>query len=176
MLNVHPILVHFPIALFTVYAAIEVARIHPKFRTDFWYRTKALLAITGSLGADAAYLAGNAIKPQFQSALTDVHQQWATGTLIIVALIAAIYILSLLYRSQITGRWEQSRYAAMQAANETAAFCDGLVRSGAFMGFLAVVGLTAVTVTGALGGALALGPDVDPFARFVFDLLVKSSG
>jgi hypothetical protein len=38
---------------------------------------------------------------------------------------------------------------------------------------LAIVGLILITVTGALGGILVYGPDVDPVAKLLYSLIVK---
>jgi hypothetical protein len=38
---------------------------------------------------------------------------------------------------------------------------------------LALIGVLAITITGALGGVIAFGPDIDPAATFFYNLLVK---
>jgi len=39
--------------------------------------------------------------------------------------------------------------------------------------FMAIFGLAALSIAGALGDALAYGPDIDPLARWAFDLVAS---
>lgn len=46
----------------------------------------------------------------------------------------------------------------------------GYVLRSPFLPFLALIGLIAITMTGALGGAIVYGPNVDPVVKFVYSL------
>ena len=55
-MNLHPIFVHFPIALFTLYALLECARFKKLQEQTYYFYLKAFLVITGGLASSAAYI------------------------------------------------------------------------------------------------------------------------
>ena len=78
----HPIVIHFPIALLTVYSILEIIR----FKND---DTKRVLVILGTLGAYVAALTG----PGGEGVrILDMHELFAKLTIIIYSLIAISYI------------------------------------------------------------------------------------
>ncbi len=158
-MNLHPILVHFPIALLTVYAVIEIARVPAVTKQSWWFPMKAGFAILGALAAVPTFFTGwiqeQGIDGEVPK-LLDVHGDFALYTLLCFALLAAAHVVVIL-KAQAPAR---------------------LVRAAAFILRpavavpLAVLGLVFVTVTGALGGTMIYGPDIDPAARVIYDILI----
>ena len=93
--NLHPALVHFPIAFISLGVLVELLGLC--FRKQFWLdKTALLLYWAAALGALAAYLAGRqatdsvGILPPTAEALLAQHSDWGLYTLIAFSLLAAI--------------------------------------------------------------------------------------
>ncbi len=168
-MNLHPIFVHFPIALLTIYTLLETASIIKRVRERAYiFYVKATFLLGGVFGAVPAYLTGDAqegsapVHTEFYRAMT-VHSRWALATVLFFGALAAIHAAAWLCREW-TGMPERLRKVLdlHRYATETA-----------LTPVLALFGLCIVTVTGALGGALAYGSDIDPTVSFIYKLLVK---
>jgi uncharacterized membrane protein len=146
MSDFHPILVHFPIALLTLYAVLECVRFKRAMEVMHAFHVKATLVIFGALGAAAAYATGPDVHG---SPLVAVHERFATITLIIFSVIALSYLFEL---------FKSNKYSAF-------------VHRSYIIIPLAVLGLIAVTITGGLGGAIVYGTQFDPFMAPIFKLL-----
>ena len=152
-MNLHPVFVHFPIALLTIYAIFECLRFKKLMQWEPWFYIKGSLVILGFLSAIATYVSGDAIEHEFAvtaslSRLIDVHSSFAMATVIVFGLIAAAYAV-------VWTKWKPLEALAKRLLSAYLAIP------------LALIGLVLVTVTGALGGAIAFGPDVDPLVMFV---------
>lgn len=168
-IDIHPILVHFPIALLTVYAVIELARFPVFTRRPSWFEAKAVFAILGSLSSFAAYIAGDARNEYLEargasSQLIETHGAFALATIIVFGLIAVTHATRLL---------KESPHGAKLPAHvgrRLFAVGDFLLKPAPAV-FLALVGLALVTITGGLGGAIVYGPDADPFVHAIYGAL-----
>ena|SRR5579872_6565978 len=144
--NFHPILVHFPIALLTIYAIFECIRFKKVIERPYWFFIKATLVILGELGALAAYVTGHG---QRGSVLIHIHNQFAIFTVWIFAIISLSYLLE----------WfKPSKYS-------------NFMMKPIIIIPLAFIGLLAVVITGGLGGAIVYGTQFDPFMAPIFKLL-----
>lgn len=63
--NIHPLLVHFPIALLTVYSLLEAVPLKRIQKLPYWFYVKAVLLITGTISILPTILAGLVIEDQF---------------------------------------------------------------------------------------------------------------
>lgn len=147
-MDLHPILVHFPVALLTVYAALECIRLKKVLEKPYWFYIKATLAIFGELGALAAYATGHGVRG---STLVHMHSMFATITVWLFAILSLSYLNEWLKRE---GRWH-IKFAL----------------PGFVIIILAILGLASVTITGGLGGAIVYGTHFDPFMAPIFKLL-----
>jgi uncharacterized membrane protein len=77
-MNIHPIVVHFPIALLTLYGVLECVRWKKVMDFMHAFHVKATLVIAGTLGAIVAYISGPEVHG---SALVSWHEDFATITL-----------------------------------------------------------------------------------------------
>lgn len=149
-------IVHFPVALLTVYAIFEICRM-PRLTKMSWYMpVKAVLLILGWLSSAAAVFTGLVTSEAANITgewpkLTAVHKNFGILTLVAFGIIALAYVF------------------AMQKPGN--AFSKFVLRAPVVIP-LAIIGLAFVTITGALGGAMAYGADVDPVVHIIYNLFV----
>jgi uncharacterized membrane protein len=179
MNNIHPILVHFPIALLTIYALLEVASLKfvpfSKYARDAkGTLIKGFLVVVGAVSSGTAILSGEGAEHSMLSDmitsgadttalrhLIETHSTYATITAIVFAVIALSY-LSL---------WLSNSFAENTTLKKIDTFFS-YIRNQYVLSILALAGLVLVTITGALGGALAYGPDIDPVVKYIYGLLI----
>jgi uncharacterized membrane protein len=156
--SLHPILVHFPIALLSIYAILECIRFKK-------FEIKAFLVILGSVASLAALASGpegsaarawTGFSPSQAFNLVETHSTCAGITTIVFAVLALSYIIMLLGKKYSVpafilkiGSFVQKTWVAVP---------------------LASIGLIAVLLTGGLGGAIVYGPDIDPFVSVIYHL------
>ena len=174
-MNLHPIFVHFPIALLTIYALLELARFKKLSAWAPLFYIKATFVILGSLGTFAALLSGEAIEDQFEvgnlEALVETHANWAVATSWIFGIISIAYLVAWILRGEAFHRIIGHKLIAPFWRLLTQ-LSDILLKKNLVI-VLAIIGLLTITITGALGGAIAYGPDIDPAAQFFYNLLVQ---
>ncbi len=155
-MNIHPIFVHFPIALFTLYAFFEVIRLPVLIRQAWYFYIKAVLVITGSATSFMAVITGNMAK-KFMAGhpALQLHERFGFATTIIFVVIAVAYIFA----------WK-SKESGLEN------FGSKLVNSK-WVIILAVLGFACLTITGGLGGAMVYGPDADPLFRPIYRFLIN---
>lgn len=164
VINVHPILVHFPIALLSIYSILELVQLLPVWknflRQPYWFYVKAVLVIVGSLSTIPTMLAGIIAKPLFEDAIqvVNVHETFAITTSIIFLFLGMLYVV-IWMKKQI-----KKSSVAFLLRLQKIIFLYHIEK------ILALIGLITITITGALGGIIAFGPGTDPLAHFVYIL------
>lgn len=161
--------IHFPIALLTLYSVFEIISIKRVRSLSYWFYVKASLVIFGAGGAVIARQTGELIEDRFVSVknVVDMHSLWANITVGIFLTLAIIYIIEWIKRDY-QSQWLRHKYIAW-LWNILVKIQVWLYHRPVLM-LAAFVGLVAVTITGALGGSIAHGPDTDPVANFVYHL------
>jgi uncharacterized membrane protein len=151
--NSHPIVVHFPIALLTLYSLFELISIRKLQEKHYWFYMKALLVITGFLGAIAALFTGllSAGQRIGVDALLALHLRFGIAALVIFGFIALLYILA----------W----FGGAKVFLITSKF---LFNRGVMIP-LALAGLLAVVITGGIGGAMVYGVGFNPLMTPFFN-------
>ena len=145
-MDIHPIVVHFPIALLTLYAVFELFRFKKVLERPYWFHIKAILAILGEVSALLAFLTGNEIEG---NRLVEMHQQFAGMSILIFGVIALGYLFE----------WFWPVKASL------------FVMRPYIIIPLALLGLAVLTITGGLGGAIVYGTQFDPFMAPIFKFL-----
>lgn len=168
MASLHPLVVHFPVALLSVYAVAELVRFRRVAQQPYWFYFKATLAVLGSIGALVARQTGESIEEALEASggpiprLIEIHSTWSLVATWIFAVLAVAYLLAWIRRD---GRlWGQKLGAAGDWAGKLVSTWPSAI--------LALAGLAAITATGALGAALVYGPGVDPAVNAIYRLLV----
>jgi|ERR1035437_1356009 uncharacterized membrane protein len=165
MENLHPILVHFPIALLSVYAVLECLRFKKLNASPAWFPIKAFLAIVGTLTSCAAFATGPGgnmakawagfVKGQIRP-LIEMHSTFAGITVFLFSILSLSYIIILLGK----------KYKLPDFVLKIGTY----IQKPYMLVLLAVLGLIAVIVTGSLGGAIVYGPDIDPAVSVIYHL------
>lgn len=170
---IHPIFVHFPIALLSLYAALEIFRINILTRQSYYFPLKAILVILGSIAAFITAQTGEidegALRAVNSTAIHKtlaLHSTFADVTTWIFAIIAIVYLLAWL--SQSNFNFKNNTIIA-----QLCKYANILYNQYAIIIGLAVLGLIAVTITGALGGSLVHGANADPFMAPVINWLLN---
>lgn len=159
MWNIHPIIVHFPIALLFVYAVLEIAQ-KIKLRNKSWYKTLKLgfLYIGTVFGFLALQSGGIAEHIVGETSVVETHGFFGTMTTWIFSILSIIYLLPEIH--SIT----HPLFKKLQR------ICMSLQKITIL---LAILGLITLTITGALGGAISHGPDTDPIVSLIYSLFIK---
>lgn len=160
-INVHPLLVHFPIAFLTTYSLLELVRIPILTRQTFYFYTKAMILFFGVVTSGFAILAGLLIENQFSDhALVYLHKV-INITASIIFLLLALEYLTLWINHNPPAYLKNTKWWSRKV--RTANF---LIHTPAVF-LLTLAGLLLITVGGALGGIIVYGPNLDPFTQFV---------
>ena len=166
LLNIHPLLVHFPIGLLTLYTFFEVARVRVLTKQSYYFPLKAILVIFGTIGGVASILSGLWIKSSFMIGgdigVVMAHEDMGYRTMVVYGCIAVIYFFQWIERSM-----PQSA-VVQHIVVKTAIRWSRTLAKPAFLVVLSIIGFTLLSLTGALGGSIALGPETDPFASFLY--------
>lgn len=167
-MNIHPVFVHFPIAFLTIYAIAELFRFKKLKELSWFFPAKFVLLLVGTIGAFFALGTGEFGEAEFSSAraIIHVHEDAATVATTIFCILLASYLIA-----GIDSKWG-TRIATAPYGKVWSAV-SGIFRvvfSAPIVVALALAGLVAITVTGALGGAIVYGPDADPVVSFVYSL------
>lgn len=174
-MNIHPIFVHFPIALLTVYGFLELLRFRKLLDKSWFSYVKGAFVIIGSLTSSLALqtgeLAEQAYKGSETRTLIEIHASWAGFASTLFAILAIIYASKLITLSSFNERISRSFFGPLWQF--IISITDALYTSTWFMMAAAFIGIVAITVTGALGGAIVYGPDVDPIVKTIHSLLVR---
>jgi len=160
-------LVHFPVALFTVYALLEIASLTRLGKQAYWFYVKAVVVLFGSVASCAAATAGLLIKPLFSGEptierLVTTHETFAITTVVVFALIAFGYAVA----------WIRKDMPAIRLPGFVNGVSVFLQRTVVRM-VLAGIGLACVTITGAIGGAIAYSPTVDPAVSLIYRIFIR---
>jgi uncharacterized membrane protein len=152
MPDLHPAVVHFPIALLTLYSLFELASIRRLQEKQYWFYVKSIFVILGTLGAVAAYITGLlAFENFYESTLVQLHARFAIATIILFGLAALLYSLA----------WFGGPKALLFASRF-------LFNRGAMIP-IALAGLIIIYITGGLGGAIVYGLESNPIMQPIYE-------
>lgn len=169
-MNVHPLLVHYPIAFFMTYAVFELLRFKKLTKQPYWFYVKAILVCLGVISAGAAIIAGKIIQPQFtQKTLVSIHEHVNESATAIFAIMAFCYIVAWIRNTPHNAIPEK-----FQGFWNVALKIEDLVLHTPLLFGLVIIGLLLITLGGTLGGIIVYGPKLDPITNFVYSLLVLS--
>ncbi len=174
--NYHVLIVHFPTALLSLYAIMELFSFRCITVKPYWFYIKAIFAILGTLSAYCAIFFGGFIegaigiaRPDMQQAI-EVHSNFAVFTAIIFSILAGAYLVA----------WIESEYLSRETDVGIMGKIFGffLVLKNIILNrwvsfLLAFIGLLGIVSTGALGGAIVHGPSVDPIVTYIYHLFVR---
>ncbi len=177
-MNLHPIFVHFPIALFSLYTFIEILRFKKISDRQETFYIKAVLSIAGVFGAFAALLFGDtAAHEVMQGIITakvdnpveviELHEFLAQLGTFIFILPAAGYAVAWLNKfdfiNKLPGKFLKSIW-------QFGTLISKWIIETPLVILLSLVGIVIITIAAALGGSIIYGPDSDPIVKIIFNL------
>lgn len=165
-MNIHPLIVHFPLALLVVYAILEISWIFRRGRSDRLQFTKLILLVFGALGARAALQTGE-IAAQISGFQGQYHQivelhEWFANTSTNIFVWLLVGYLVLFFGPKIPSPVLQKLLHIVQKLQSRYVFVCA-----------AVLGMACLMVTGALGGSLVYGIDADPITQLMVPWLLS---
>jgi uncharacterized membrane protein len=168
--NIHPIFVHFPIAMLFVYSVIHILPFNKWFPKFAWKHIEFVLLVVGVLGAFAALATGETAEHMVRPdhTLVEYHSTFAS---------IATWLYGILLVGEIAYYW--NRVAAtvgesirlVQYINKLSTFIEKYLQKGWISKTLALCALIAIVVTGILGGVITYGVTADPFAVYLLQIL-----
>ncbi len=173
-MNIHPILVHFPIAFFTIYALMELLRFNFLTRRSDWMYVKAALVIVGTGGAALSILTGNMASALIRNDVSlrhvrQLHEFYAKSASLTFGILAAGYVILILEREGFSKLFANSQ-SLLNLWKLVVKLAD-IISNSWLTVIWALVGLCLITITGGLGGAMVYGPTADPFFAPIYHYL-----
>ena len=164
--NIHPILVHFPIALLFLYSIIKILPFQKWIPSVSWKHIERALLVVGVLGAFAALATGETAQHLMQPnrQLVHAHSNFAS---------IATFLYCVLLAGEVVD-YVKTRYARLMEIDiikKLFEIIQEVLGNRVISGALAFLGLIAISVTGLLGGVMVYGVSADPFAAIVLKIL-----
>ncbi len=164
--NIHPIIVHFPIALLFLYSIIKILPLQKWLPQVNWKPTERVLLVFGVLGAFAANITGeiaeHLVRPDHK--LVEMHALFAGASTWIYGLLLLGEVLTVLipFLASKTNLPKTMEYLG---------YIEKVLTQKLLSKLLAFLGLIAITITGMLGGVMVYGLSADPAAKVVLQIL-----
>ena len=164
--NIHPLFVHFPIALLIVYSAIAILPLRKWIPQFVWRQIQQVVLLLGVLGAMLANSTGEIAEELVRPdrALVEMHSLFANASTWIYGILLAGEVLFYL------NTFLQKR-GLLSSLAPFLVWVEKLITHRGINILLAVLGVVAISVTGLLGGVMVYGVSADPVAPFVMKLL-----
>ena len=164
--NIHPLFVHFPIALLFIYSLIKILPFQKWLPSVSWKHIERVLLLVGVLGAFVASSTGeiaeHLVRPNRQ--LVEMHSLFATLSTWFYGLLLlgeVLYFLVPVVASKLS----------ITPLIKLLSFIQKILQNQTFSKILALLGLIAISVTGLLGGVIVYGVTADPIAGVILQIL-----
>lgn len=163
--NIHPLLVHFPIAFLLLYSLLRILPFDRWFPKVSWREIRFVVLLAGVLGAFFANTTGEVAehiaRPDHK--IVETHAFFALLSTWVYGLLCLGEVL-FFTNSFLSKKIPSSAISVLS-------FVERILTNKAITMFLALSGVVAISITGMLGGVMVYGVSADPLAPFVLKLL-----
>ncbi len=165
--NIHPIFVHFPIALLFLYSLIKIFPVKKLFPKVSWKHIEILLLSVGMAGAALALATGDTAEHLLSPSNRQLVQTHSMFGEISTWLYGALLLGEILFfiNPFIIEKFK------LPKVNSFLLFIQRILTSPFVSKTLALLGFVAISITGLLGGVLVYGVTADPLASIVLRVL-----
>ncbi|MEN9614123.1 MAG: hypothetical protein RLZZ347_430 [Candidatus Parcubacteria bacterium] len=164
--NLHPIFVHFPIALLFVYSIIKILPFQKWFPKVSWKHIERALLVVGVGGAFLALATGDTAErlAHANRQLVNAHSTFAG---------VATWLYGALLLGEILSVYNPKIFLKITSASlqKVLSALERFLTRPLFSRVIAFVALVAISITGLLGGVIVYGTTADPIAGFVLNIL-----
>jgi len=167
MYNLHPIFVHFPIALLFVYSIIKLLPFQKWFPNVAWRDIERLLLVVGLGGAYLSLSTGEqaADLTRPNESLVEAHEFFANFS-------TRMYLLLLI--GEVASYLNNKNYNFISKINfvpKLLIWIEKILTNSNLVKILVLLGFVSLFLTGVLGGVLVYGVTADPLAPFILEIL-----
>lgn len=169
-MNIHPAFVHFPIALLLVFSALEFFRLRKLKNNNSFVFTKGIIVVLGAIASWFTLFTGELAEEAYGNtahSLIQMHSLFANISTYVFSVVAIIYLLKML---DLGGFYSLNISLKLKNLQSFLRKFYSFFFKYHLILLLALIGAVSIFITGALGGALVYGPDVDPLVHFVYYL------
>ncbi len=171
-MNIHPIFVHFPIALLTLYSLMELLQFKKMREYQPWLLIKGAFLVLGTLSSFAALQTGEMAEHiAGHGKLVETHSTMAAITVWVFITLSVIYIVRIINTefAQIKDWLWNAKYICT-IWNILSRITDFIFTQWWILIILGIIGVILITIVGALGGAIVYGSTADPAVSFIYNL------
>ena len=162
--NIHPLLIHFPIAFLLLYSILKILPLNIWLPSIAWKDIKRILLIFGVIGAFLASSTGemaeHLAKPELRN-LIEIHSSFAGISTLIFTVLLLGELLSIINPYLIKKYSSNDRFKKLIKISK---FLEKIFTNKTLTFILAIIGIISITITGILGGAIVYGNTADPLA------------
>lgn len=172
-MNIHPLFVHFPIALLVIYSILEIgAYFLPVLRRQTWlFGVKAFLLFVGVVSAFAALATGGLAEELIEASprayILEVHSGIAAATTVLYLALSVAYLVRV-FDHDGWGKYVAGMSSPFIRIWSFKKYVAHLVLDTWLLPTLALIAFLGMLVTGALGAAIVYGPSADPIVSLVY--------
>ncbi len=165
--NLHPIIVHFPIAFLFIYSLIKILPMSRWIPRVAWKDIERILLSVGVAGAFVALSTGETAEhiTRPDRALVEMHSLFASLSTWLYGALLLGEAMTIFNNSRIA---QNTTFAWLLPVTK---FLERVLTNNVFSAVLALVALVCIAITGMLGGVIVYGTSADPFAAGVLRLL-----
>ena len=167
MYNIHPIVVHFPIALLVIYSIIKIFPFRKWFPNVAWRDIERLLLLIGVMGAFLSLSTGEQAEDfsRPNEDLVGAHEFFANFS-------TRTYLIILI--GEFANYLNTKNFSLINKINylpKILAWVEKILTNKNLVLVLVILGFISLFLTGVLGGVMVHGTTADPLAPFVLEVL-----